>query len=174
MSIYIYSKYLPVPSLFLFFIFSLLYNVLLRDHLFLLMSLPTKRSATATATPSSSSASATSNFPPMKKAKSQAVSACSPLDHSCNKNGIHHFSSGTTADNDVVFDPSSMTLDDDPKLQDFSPPAAANLSRKKATPPQPAKKLVIKLVKGTIFFFLNCCLALMINLICSLHAVSFS
>ncbi|KAF2316709.1 hypothetical protein GH714_042050 [Hevea brasiliensis] len=110
------------------------------------MSLPTKRSATATT--SSSSASATANFPPMKKAKSQAVSACSPLDPSCNKNGIHHFSSAATADNDVVFDPSSMTLDDDPKLQDRSPPAAANLSRKKATPPQPAKKLVIKLVKA--------------------------
>ncbi|KAF2305431.1 hypothetical protein GH714_005236 [Hevea brasiliensis] len=41
-----------------------------------------------------------------------------------------------------------MTLDDDPKLDDRSPPPAANLSRKKATPPQPAKKLVIKLVKA--------------------------
>ncbi|XP_057996406.1 cullin-4 isoform X2 [Hevea brasiliensis] len=112
------------------------------------MSLPTKRSATTTATTSSSSTSATANFPPMKKAKSQAVSACSSLDPSCNKNGLHHFIPSTAADNDVVFDSSSMTLDDDPKLDDRSPPPAANLSRKKATPPQPAKKLVIKLVKA--------------------------
>ncbi|KAB5561161.1 hypothetical protein DKX38_006118 [Salix brachista] len=76
----------------------------------------------------------------MKKAKSQAASTCSPLDH--NKNGLHH-------SEDVVFDPSSMSLDDDPKLVDYrTPPATANLSRKKATPPQPAKKLVIKLVKA--------------------------
>ncbi|KAJ6936659.1 hypothetical protein NC652_011382 [Populus alba x Populus x berolinensis] len=99
------------------------------------MSLPTKRSASATA-----STSASNNFVPMKKAKSQAASACSPLDH--NKNGLHH-------SDDVVFDPSSISLDDDLNLVDYrTPPAAANLSRKKATPPQPAKKLVIKLVKA--------------------------
>ncbi|CAK7350199.1 unnamed protein product [Dovyalis caffra] len=102
------------------------------------MSLPTKRSASATT--STSSTSTSNNFLPMKKAKSQAASACSPLDH--NKNGLHH-------SDDVVFDPSSMSLDDDPKLVDYRPPpAAANLSRKKATPPQPTKKLVIKLVKA--------------------------
>ncbi|KAJ6766320.1 CULLIN-4A [Salix purpurea] len=108
------------------------------------MSLPTKRSAsasaTATATTGTASTSASNNFLPMKKAKSQAASTCSPLDH--NKNGLHH-------SEDVVFDPSSMSLDDDPKLVDYrTPPATANLSRKKATPPQPAKKLVIKLVKA--------------------------
>ena len=106
------------------------------------MSLPTKRSASAsaTATTGTASTSALNNFLPMKKAKSQAASACSPLDH--NKNGLHH-------SEDVVFDPSSMSLDDDPKLVDYrTPPSTANLSRKKATLPQPAKKLVIKLVKG--------------------------
>lgn len=138
------------------------------------MSPPTKRSATSTATTSSTSTSATANFPPMKKAKSQAVSACSPIDPSSNKNGLHHVLSGTTADNDVVFDPSSMTLDDDPKLDDRSPPPAANLSRKKATPPQPAKKLVIKLLKGTVFYLFNCFSVLMINFTCSFCAASFS
>lgn len=104
------------------------------------MSLPTKRSATTSASTSTASTSASNSFLPMKKAKSQAASACSPLDH--NKNGLYH-------SDDVVFDPSSMSLDDDLKLVDYrTPPAAANLSRKKATPPQPAKKLVIKLVKG--------------------------
>nr|CAN75926.1 hypothetical protein VITISV_010491 [Vitis vinifera] len=93
----------------------------------------------------------------MKKAKSQAV-ACS-LDP---KNGLqppphppppssHHFP-------DDDFDPSAMALDDDLKPDDAdaaacSRPSAggvtANLSRKKATPPQPAKKqLVIKLLKA--------------------------
>ncbi|KAF9672540.1 hypothetical protein SADUNF_Sadunf11G0052800 [Salix dunnii] len=102
------------------------------------MSLPTKRSATATASTAGTSTSNT--YPPMKKAKCQAASAFSPLDY--NKNGLH-------LSDEVVFDPSSMSLDDDPKLVDYRPPiAAANLSRKKATPPQPAKKLVIKLVKA--------------------------
>ncbi|KAJ1430596.1 Winged helix-like DNA-binding domain superfamily [Sesbania bispinosa] len=84
------------------------------------MSLPTnpKRSATATF-----------RSPPMKKAKSQAV-ACS-LDP---KNGLHHH-----AADDAVFD------SDDPNARGF---IAANLSRKKATPPQPPKKLLIKLHKG--------------------------
>ncbi|XP_021899413.1 cullin-4-like [Carica papaya] len=118
------------------------------------MSLPTKRSISSntstTSNPTSSSSSGSGNgsprSPPMKKAKSQAV-ACS-LDP--NKNGLHHshqdFNAATTAlENDVVFDPSSMALDEDLKPE---PLAAANLSRKKATPPQPAKKLVIKLLKA--------------------------
>lgn len=120
------------------------------------MSLPTKRSASATTSNSSSSASASAsaNFHPMKKAKSQVVSACSPLDPPSNKNGLHHFNPTTASESDVVFDPSALTLDDDPKLDDpTKPPAAANLSRKKAIPPQPAKKLVIKLVKGIIIVF---------------------
>ncbi|WRX26491.1 Cullin [Theobroma cacao] len=110
------------------------------------MSLPpTKRSlsnANSNATASSSSSSSPHFHPSMKKAKSQAV-ACS-LDP--NKNGLHHHHNQD--DNDVVFDPSSMALDDDSKPDDARAPAAANLSRKKATPPQPAKKLVIKLVKA--------------------------
>lgn len=89
----------------------------------------------------------------MKKAKSQAV-ACS-LDPS--KNGLHHHHHhhphthpSQDPDNDVVFDPSTMTLDEDLKSDDPSSRAvAANLSRKKAQPPQPTKKLVIKLLKGT-------------------------
>ncbi|GKU92578.1 hypothetical protein SLEP1_g6287 [Rubroshorea leprosula] len=82
----------------------------------------------------------------MKKAKSQAV-ACSPLDP--NKNGLHRHH--TQVENDVVFDPSAaMAIDDDVRPDEPRAPAAANLSRKKATaaPPQPAKKLVIKLLKA--------------------------
>ncbi|XP_012455400.1 cullin-4 [Gossypium raimondii] len=112
------------------------------------MSLPpTKRSLSSNAAvaSSSSSSSSSSHFQPsMKKAKSQAV-ACS-LDP--NKNGLHNHHNNQ-GDNDVVFDPSSpMSLDDDSKSDDARAPAAANLSRKKATPPQPAKKLVIKFVKA--------------------------
>lgn len=102
---------------------------------------------------SSSAAASASSFagPLMKKAKSQAV-ACS-LDP--NKNGLHT-QDFNSPDNDVVFDPSSMAIDEDLKPDDPSSAlhsgraVAANLSRKKATPPQPAKKLVIKLVKGLI------------------------
>nr|DAD37573.1 TPA_asm: hypothetical protein HUJ06_008214 [Nelumbo nucifera] len=95
-------------------------------------------------------------FSSMKKAKSQAVTC------SLEKNGLqqqqqqnhgqhHHFD-----DED-----SAMVVDDDLKVDTVDAPLlalgvgcsgtttgiAANLSRKKATPPQPAKKLVIKLVK---------------------------
>ncbi|TQD85198.1 hypothetical protein C1H46_029286 [Malus baccata] len=49
----------------------------------------------------------------------------------------------------VVFDPSSMSLDEDLKPDDPSPQGiAANLSGKKGQAPQPStKKLVIKLIK---------------------------
>lgn len=114
------------------------------------MSLPNKRTASnATAT-----AASNSNYSPMKKAKSQAV-ACS-IDPS--KNGLHHHPPQpdfTNPENDVVFDPSSMALDEDLKPDETRAPAAANLARKKAQPPQPAKKLVIKLVKGMAVG--NCC-----------------
>ncbi|KAH9749455.1 Cullin-4 [Citrus sinensis] len=95
------------------------------------MSLPNKRTA---------SNNNSNNYSPsaMKKAKSQAV-ACSV--DTANKNGLHH-------DNDAVFDPSSISLDDDLKPDEPRQQAAANLSRKKAQPPQPAKKLVIKLLKA--------------------------
>lgn len=127
------------------------YNALLITF----MSLPTKRSitdnnATSAATDTSSSAA---RSPPMKKAKNG-------LQHhpqqDCNLNPSH----------DVVFDPNSMALDDDLKADDPTalPNArsvmAANLSRKKATPPQPprTKKLAIKLHKGkaSISSFLIC------------------
>ncbi|GMJ14199.1 cullin4 [Hibiscus trionum] len=79
----------------------------------------------------------------MTKAKSEAV-ACS-LDP--NKTGLHHLHNNQDA-NAVFFYPSSLPFNDDPKSADVRSPAAAYLSRKKATPPQPAKKLVIKLVKA--------------------------
>ncbi|MED6181022.1 Cullin-4 [Stylosanthes scabra] len=108
------------------------------------MSHPTKRSATASTHASSSSAAAA----PMKKAKSQAV-ACS-LD---SKNSLtHHHHHHRQHPDDAVFDPagSPMALDDDLKTdeQNARGAVAANLSRKKAIPPQPAKKLQIKLRKG--------------------------
>lgn len=128
------------------------------DHTF--MSHPTKRlpssrpnssSAAASSSSSSSSLSAAAIGPPMKKSKSQAV-ACS-LDP--NKNGLHHHHhhhNHSQDGNDVVFDPSAMSLDEDLKPSD-GPSFAANLSRKKATPPQPSgKKFVIKLNKGDRFF----------------------
>ncbi|KAL6282644.1 hypothetical protein ACE6H2_013573 [Prunus campanulata] len=119
-----------------------------------LMSHPTKRSSAINNNTSSSTSSSLnpSSGPPMKKAKSQAV-ACS-LDPS--KNGLHHHHHhhshthpSQDPDNDVVFDPSTMALDEDLKSDDPSSRAvAANLSRKKAQPPQPTKKLVIKLLKA--------------------------
>ncbi|KAK4271848.1 hypothetical protein QN277_020479 [Acacia crassicarpa] len=119
------------------------------------MSLPTKRSAptnTSDSIVSSSSVAASAvTLPPlMKKAKSQAA-ACS-LD---SKNGLHNHHQGLAASDDTVFDPSSLGLDDE-DLKTDDPTAlpnargimAANLSRKKATPPQPPKKLLIKLHKA--------------------------
>lgn len=129
-----------------------------------LMSHPTKRFATSASTtgPSSSSSSgdgaAPSPFapPPMKKAKSQAVAGS--LDSTtAHKNGLHPHPAkqqsqqpGFDPESDVVFDPTTMSLEDGMKSDDVAAghSVAANLSRKKATPPQPAKKLVIKLVKG--------------------------
>ncbi|KAG7012530.1 Cullin-4 [Cucurbita argyrosperma subsp. argyrosperma] len=126
------------------------------------MSLPTKRSATATANTAASSvvsssptSTASISSPPMKKTKSQSLSTS--LDP--NKNGLHHLdrpSSNITSSalvDDADFDPSSMALDEDLKPDDSpligtSRAVATNLSRKKATLPQPAKKLVIKLVKA--------------------------
>ncbi|XP_015957880.1 cullin-4 [Arachis duranensis] len=110
------------------------------------MSHPTKRSATASTDASSSSAAAAAT---MKKAKSQAV-ACS-LD-SKNSLSHHHHHHHRQHPDDALFDPaaSPMALDDDLKSDDQNArgAVAANLSRKKATPPQPAKKLLIKLRKG--------------------------
>lgn len=93
----------------------------------------------------------------MKKAKSQAV-ACS-ID---NKNGQHvHFSS----DIDNLEDPSgNLSMMEDSNIDATSRSlvgggVTANLSRKKATLPQPSKKLITELVKGLIltwylwFFF---------------------
>ncbi|RAL50260.1 hypothetical protein DM860_007934 [Cuscuta australis] len=85
-------------------------------------------------------------YPPaMKKAKTQAI-ACS-LDTNMNGGQHHvHFSSE---------DPSISPSIEDPNLSgdvhtssSTSGGVTANLSRKKAIPPQPAKKLVIKLVKA--------------------------
>ena len=86
------------------------------------------------------------HFPTMKKAKSQAVA--SSLD---SKNGLQHQQNrhinfeAATADDPMIEDPNNS---DDGAATVFGR-VAANLSRKKATPPQPTKKLVIKLVKGS-------------------------
>ncbi|XP_052182282.1 cullin-4-like [Diospyros lotus] len=83
------------------------------------------------------------SFPAMKKPKSQAV-ACS-LD---NKNGPQtqplHFDSDLPSP--MIEDPIPTDLNE--IALDPAAGVAANLSRKKATPPQPAKKLVIKLLKA--------------------------
>ena len=127
----------------IFCVSSFTYNVLL----IIFMSLPTKRSATTDSATTSSASATAALSPRMKKAKSQAV-ACS-LDS--NKNGLHKHQQDFDPSNDVVFDPSSMVLDKDLKNDDPSslPNArgaiANNLARKKATPPQPAKKLSIKI-----------------------------
>ncbi|GKV36953.1 hypothetical protein SLEP1_g45035 [Rubroshorea leprosula] len=115
------------------------------------MSLPpTKRSSLSNTTTANTSSGGASNssplhHPPMKKTKSQAV-ACSSLDPS--KNGLQHRHNHTQVENEVVFEPSAMAIDDDVRPDESRAPAAANLSRKKATLPQPSKKLVIKLVKA--------------------------
>lgn len=97
---------------------------------------------TTTTTGGDSGGGGGAHFLAMKKAKSQAVS-CS-LD---NKNGFqqHQF------DNNPSAEPSSMI--EDPTENDAGRASSAggftaNLARKKATPPQPAKKLVIKLLKA--------------------------
>ncbi|CAL5409311.1 unnamed protein product [Camellia sinensis] len=95
-----------------------------------------KRSVCNTTTSSSSGGGA--NFLAMKKAKSQAV-ACS-LD---NKNGLQHHQHSSS----MIQDPNDPNDVVDPAAAGLGR-SATNLSRKKATPPQPAKKLVIKLLKG--------------------------
>ncbi|GMP73586.1 hypothetical protein CsSME_00031299 [Camellia sinensis var. sinensis] len=95
-----------------------------------------KRSVYNTTTSSSSGGGA--NFLAMKKAKSQAV-ACS-LD---NKNGLQHHQHSSS----MIQDPNDPNDVVDPAAAGLGR-SATNLSRKKATPPQPAKKLVIKLLKA--------------------------
>ena len=100
--------------------------------------------------------------PAMKKAKSQAVAYS--LDNNKNGQPPHvHFSPDIDVNNASMLDveeedPGSLSSDVvmDPNLSSFNSNAmsrgassgTANLSRKKATPPQPKKKLVIKLLKG--------------------------
>ncbi|KAH7839521.1 hypothetical protein Vadar_005284 [Vaccinium darrowii] len=88
--------------------------------------------------------SASHNFPAMKKAKSQAVA--SSLD---NKNGLHH---QPPPHHHIHFDTDLASIEEDPNSNHPIPVGSSgvtsNLSRKKATPPQPAKKLVIKLLKA--------------------------
>lgn len=78
------------------------------------------------------------SFPALKKAKSQT----SPP-FSTEKNGMQRRAAGNTADDND---------DDDTDSMRNPVGVAANLSRKKATPPQPqpAKKFVIKLTKGSL------------------------
>jgi len=109
-----------------------------------------KRSSTTCTSPPPSTTTTSGgggpHFSAMKKAKSQAVS-CS-LD---NKNGFqqHQFDNNST-----LQDPSSVIVDpteNDAARASSAGGFTANLARKKATPPHPAKKLVIKLVKGSRF-----------------------
>jgi cullin-4 len=64
-------------------------------------------------------------------------------------------------DDDAVLDHSSLSLHHDLKPNPSSAGAnsmAANLSRKKATPPQPAKKFLIKFTKGCLLLIKGFCL----------------
>ncbi|KAI7728489.1 hypothetical protein M8C21_011442, partial [Ambrosia artemisiifolia] len=107
----------------------------------------TSSSSSYTSPPSSTTTTGGPHFSLMKKAKSQAVS-CSfdnkngfQLDNNNNNNNI----------NSASQDPSSMIVDpteNDAVRASSAGGFTANLGRKKATPPQPAKKLVIKLLKA--------------------------
>lgn len=129
---------------------------------------PSKRSpspfssSSATNTPAAASAAAPPIFPAMKKAKSQAV-ACS-VDG--NKNGQQqtaphvHFAENPALSPMIEDDPNDVVLEGSSPSSAFGRGVSssgggitANLARKKATPPQPSKKLVIKLVKGMCFCF---------------------
>ncbi|KAJ6980608.1 LOW QUALITY PROTEIN: hypothetical protein NC653_028419 [Populus alba x Populus x berolinensis] len=100
------------------------------------MSLPTKRSATATTSTAGTSTSNT--YPPMKKAKPPPPAHLSTTTKTASITPMTSSSILPPCLSTTI--PSSSTT--------ALPPAAANLSRKKATLPQPAKKLVIKLVKA--------------------------
>lgn len=105
--------------------------------------IPTNPSSSSSSTPTTGgTAGRTPAYSSMKKAKSQAL-PCS-ID---SKNGQHvHFSS----DIDDPSGNSPMMEDCNIDSSSVAGGVTANLSRKKATPPQPAKKLVIKLLKGLI------------------------
>lgn len=104
-----------------------------------------KRSASSSSTATAAASSSSSQ--PMKKVKSQPPQTA-PVE--CEKNGLHPAT--------IQEDEDAMLVDQD-ELKDATSAAnattgvAANLSRKKATPPQPSakKQLVIKLVKGEAF-----------------------
>ncbi|KAL0398329.1 UNVERIFIED_CONTAM: hypothetical protein Sradi_2176200 [Sesamum radiatum] len=126
-------------------------------------AVPGKRSSSphSSTTPTASGVGAVPVVPAMKKAKSQAVS-CS-LDG--NKNGQQqitphvHFAEPPVHSPMMEDDPSDVVMEASPSSTVFGRGVSAsgggvtaNLSRKKATPPQPTKKLVIKLVKGRVPF----------------------
>lgn len=146
-------------------VFELSSQSLVRCDFDRLMSHPKRHTSTST----SSGA-----FSTMKKPKSQ------PLPFSLEKNGLHHLSAAADDDSDLMLvdadlkTQSSITQTDGSSIGVVGCSGnpigvAANLSRKKATPPQPAKKLVIKLTKGALFlsihllksFFLFCLLELL-------------
>lgn len=94
----------------------------------------------SSSTPSTGSGDVGSGGPAyslMKKAKSQAV----------NGQHVHFDNLEDPSGNSAMMEDSNM---DAPSRVSVGGGVTANLSRKKATPPQPAKKLVIKLVKGLI------------------------
>ncbi|EPS64061.1 cullin 4, partial [Genlisea aurea] len=112
---------------------------------------PTKRSSATSLSLSLSGAAAAIPIPPtMKKAKSQAV-ACS-ID--APQQQIPHFAE-TPAHSPMIEDDADSAMEASPPANSFGRVVSgsgggvtANLSRKKATPPQPAKKFVIKLNKA--------------------------
>ncbi|KAL7102674.1 hypothetical protein ACP275_08G132900 [Erythranthe tilingii] len=121
---------------------------------------PNKRSSSSNpnaTTPIAAAAAASPIFPPMKKAKSQGVS-CS-VDG--NMNGQQqptphvHFAETPALSPMIEDDPNDAVLEASSPSSAFGRVGAtcgggitSNLSRKKATPPQPTKKLVIKLFKA--------------------------
>ncbi|KAJ9558307.1 hypothetical protein OSB04_012921 [Centaurea solstitialis] len=106
-----------------------------------------RRSSSATASSPQTTASSTTtagagggggHFPAMKKPRSSQPLPCS-IDN--NKNGFHHLEDNDSED---LTGNNETTTTTTTSVAGFT----ANLSRKKATPPQPPKKLVIKLLKA--------------------------
>ncbi|OIT05418.1 cullin-4 [Nicotiana attenuata] len=95
----------------------------------------TNPSSSTPTTGSGDVGSGTPAYSLMKKAKSQAV----------NGQHVHFDNLEDPSGNSAMMEDSNM---DAPSRASVGGGVTANLSRKKATPPQPAKKLVIKLVKA--------------------------
>ncbi|KAI3740107.1 hypothetical protein L2E82_30525 [Cichorium intybus] len=102
---------------------------------------PRRRSSATSTSIQPTTSTGGGGFPAMKKARSQPA-AC----HVDNKNGLqqHRFNNDSSISCSSIFEDPTGNEVVDASIAGFT----ANLSRKKATPPQPAKKLVIKLLKA--------------------------